>query len=199
MNNFERLPWCTGHSLQLLRGAFKSEVYRFTIASWTSSIFDEELDWLKDLYISCGYPPATVIQWIKGSKEIAFKNQLDWVTKNKVLGEVERIWPLKSEMNPVWQKLNLGMVSKSMHKAAGLICEEEQVAWVDHCWETGLDVAQDYEGLFVQSIWKWLGRLVASQKCPLNFSDKENRHNHSLLGILGQHGKLALAGWSVDQ
>ena len=22
MNNFERLPWCTGHALQLLRGAF---------------------------------------------------------------------------------------------------------------------------------------------------------------------------------
>src|SRR5882757_1663439 len=29
LNNFERLPWCTGHALQLLRGAFKSEVHRF--------------------------------------------------------------------------------------------------------------------------------------------------------------------------
>ena len=77
------------------------------------------------------------------------------------------------------------MVSESMCKAAGLICEEEQVAWVNHCQETGLDVTQDYKGLFVQSIWKWLGRLVASQKRPLNFGDKENRHNHSLLGIQG--------------
>ena len=102
-------------------------------------------------------------------------------------------------MNPVWQKLNLGMVSESMRKAAGLICEEERVAWVNHCREIGLDVAQDYEGLFAQGIWKWLGRLVASQKRPLNFGDKENRHNRSLLGILGKHSKLALAGRSADQ
>ena len=140
-----------------------------------------------------------VIQWIKGSKENAFKNRLDWVTKNNTLGETERIWPLKSEMNLVWQKLNLGMVSESMCKAAGLICEEERVTWVNCCWETSLEVAQDYEGPFVQSIWKWLGRLVTSQKCLLNFSDKENRHNHSLLGIQGLHGKLTLAGQSVDQ
>ena len=174
-------------------------MHRFAIASWSLLIYDEELDWLKDLYISRGYPPATVIQWIKGSKEDAFKNQLDWVTTHNVVGEVERIWPLKSEMNPVWQKLNLGMVSESMRKAAGLICEEEQVAWVDHCREIGLDVTQDYKGPFAHSIWKWLGRLVASQKRLLNFGDKENRHNRSLLGIQGRHGKLALAGQSVDQ
>ena len=91
------------------------------------------------------------------------------------------------------------MVSESMRKAAGLICEEEWVAWLDRCQETGIEVGQDYKGLFAQSIWKWLGRLVASQKHPLNFGNKENRHNRSLLGIQGRHGKLALAGRSVDQ
>ena len=74
LNNFERLPWCTGHSLQLLHGAFKSEVHRFAVTSWSTHIYNKELMWLKDLYISCGYPPATVIQWIKGSKEVVFKN-----------------------------------------------------------------------------------------------------------------------------
>ena len=96
-------------------------------------------------------------------------------------------------------KLNLGMVSESMRKAAGLICEEERVAWLDRCRETGIEVGQDYEGPFAQSIWKWLGRLVTSQKRLLNFGDKENRHNRSLLGIQGRHSKLALAGRSVDQ
>ena len=128
-----------------------------------------------------------------------FKNRLNWVTKNNTLGEVECIWPLKSEMNPVWQNLNLGMVSESMCKAAGLIYEEEWVAWLDRCQETGIEVGQDYEGPFAQSIWKWLGRLVASQKRPLNFGNKENRHNRSLLGIQGRHSMLALVGWSVDQ
>ena len=74
MNNFKRLPWCTGHVLQLLRGAFKSEVHRFSVASWSTHIFNEELVWLKDLYISHGYPLVTVIQWIKSSKEIVYKN-----------------------------------------------------------------------------------------------------------------------------
>ena len=53
--------------------------------------------------------------------------------------------------------------------------------------------------LFEQDIRKWLGRLVASQKCLINFSDKENKHNRALLGIQGWHSKLALAGRSVDQ
>ena len=102
-------------------------------------------------------------------------------------------------MNPVWQKLNLGMVNDAMRRAGALICEEEWVMWVDHCRETGLEVIDSYETLFVDSLRKWFGRLVASQKCLLNFGNKENRHNCSLLGILGQHGKLALAGRSVDQ
>ena len=52
---------------------------------------------------------------------------------------------------------------------------------------------------FEQDIRKWLGRLVASQKRPINFGDKENKHNRALLGIQGRHSKLALAGRSVDQ
>ena len=183
LNNFERLPWCTGHAVQLLCGAFKSEVHRFAVASWSSSIYEEELIWLKDLYISRGYPPATVIQWTKGSKEDAYKNRLDWVTKRNTPSVSERIWPLKSEMNPVWQKLNLGLVSESMRKAASLIVEEERARWDDHCRETGLDPSLG-ELPFAHGIWKWFGRLVASQKRPINFGDKENKHNRTLLGIL---------------
>ena len=173
-------------------------MHRFAVASWSTSIYEEELVWLKDLYISHGYPPETVIRWTKGSKEDAYKNRLDWVTKGNILVESERIWPLKSEMNPVWQKLNLGLVSESMHKAASLIVDEERARWDAHCRETGIDPSLG-ELPFADGIWKWLGRLVASQKRPINFGDKENKHNRSLLGILGRHGKLALAGRSVDQ
>jgi hypothetical protein len=101
-------------------------------------------------------------------------------------------------MNPVWQKLNLGLVSEAMRKAAGLIVEDERIEWEERCWETGADPLID-ELPFACSIWSWLGRLVASQKRLINFGDKENKHNRSLLGILGRHGKLALAGRSVDQ
>jgi len=33
----------------------------------------------------------------------------------------------------------------------------------------------------------------------MNFGDKENKHNRSLLSISGRHSKLALGGRSVDQ
>src|SRR6267378_7998595 len=115
---------------------------------------------MKDLYISRGYPPATVIQWTKGSKEDAWKNRLNWITKHYKLSESDRIWPLKSEMNPVWQKLNLGMVSESMRKAAGLIVEEERADWEARCRETSTD-PNIGDLPFAQSIQSWLGRLVA--------------------------------------
>ena len=184
LNNFERLPWCTGHAIQLLRGAFKSEVHRFAVVSWLTSIYEEELVWLKDLYISRGYPPATVIQWTKGAKEDAWKNRLDWITKGISLSEDDRIWPLKSVMNPVWHKLNLRLVSESMRKAASLIVNEERADWEAHCRETGGDPSIG-DLPFALNIWKWFGRIVASQKRVINFSDKENRHNRSLLCILG--------------
>ena len=139
MNNFERLPWCTGHSLQLLRGAFKSEVHRFAVASWSSHVYSEELVWLKDLYISRGYPPATVMQWIKSSKGDAYKNRLDWTFDSEV-EESARVWPLKSVMNPVWQKLNLGMVSEAMRLKAEDIANVEDQEYQHACLAVGVSL-----------------------------------------------------------
>ena len=121
-----------------------------------------------------------------------------WVTSKNDTGESECIWPLKSEMNPVWQKLNLGMVSEAMRRSAETICEEER-ADVGALFRKEFGVAYTGDYTFADSIWKWFGRLVASQKRPLNFGDKENKHNRALLCILGRHSKLALAGRSVDQ
>ena len=197
LNNFERLPWCTGHALQPLRGAFKSEVYRFTVASWSSHIYNEELVWLKDLYISRGYPLATVMSWIQGSKEIAYKNRLDWTFDDE--SEVsERIWPLKSVMNLVWQKVNLGMVSEAMHSRSAALIKEDWQEKVNYYCSHGEEIPYS-DTPFAQDIRNWFGRLVASQKCLLNLGDKENKHNCALLGILEKHSKLALAGRSVDQ
>jgi len=198
LNNFERLPWCTGHSLQLLRGAFKSEVHRFAVSSWSSHIYNEELVWLKDLYILHGYPLATVIQWIKGSKEIAYKNHLDWTREEDLTGS-ECIWPLKSSMNAVWQKLNLGMVSESMRTACTVICDEERVSVNDMARRNPGWVLKPDNYPFTHKVWKWFSWLVASMKCLMNFGNKANKHNQSLLGIQGRHAKLALAGRSFDQ
>ena len=101
--------------------------------------------------------------------------------------------------NPVWQKLNLGMVSESMRSEALVLCEEERDAWVTRCRETDMLENSGVDLPFANDIWNWFGRLVASQKHPMNFGDKENKHNRALLHISGRHSKLALAGRSVDQ
>ena len=101
-------------------------------------------------------------------------------------------------MNPVWQKMNLGQVSESMRRTAASICEEER-ALIDNRFREEFGSVYEGDYPFADSIWNWFGRLVASQKRPLNFGDKENKHNRSLLGVLGRHSKLALAGRSVDQ
>jgi hypothetical protein len=190
LNNFERLPWCTGHSLQLLRAAFKSEMHRFAVSSWSISIYNEELDWLKDLYISRGYPPVTVVAWIKKFKDNAYKNRLDVEFSTE---KEASVWPLKSVMNPVWLKLNLGMVSESMLEAAR--------PHFDGSTDVSLLGGEDRRsfGRFHWSFDKWFHRLVASQKRPMNMGDKENKHNRDLLEIQGKHSKFALGGRSVDQ
>jgi hypothetical protein len=180
-NNFERLPWCTGHALQMLRAAFKSEVHRFAVASCNTSIYKVELDWLKDLYISRGYPPETVIAWINKFKVTAYKNRLDGTLDSEE--GTDRLWPLKSVMNPVWQKLSLKDVSESMRKAAQPFIDEEQKEGDDH-------------HPFTDRFQYWFRRLVASQKRPNNMGDKENKHNRELLGIKAEHSKLRLTEMS---
>jgi hypothetical protein len=187
-NNFERLPWCTGHSLQLLRAAFKSEIHRFAVASYCTAVYKQELDWLKDLYISRGYPPATVMAWIKKFKDSAYKTRLDWTFTSEEEGDLA-VWPLKSTMNPVWTKLSLHDVTESMRKAA----QPFMLA------EANADEDPDGELSFSHRFNYWFKRMVASQKRPFNMGDKENKHNRGLLGIQTVHSKFSVAGRSALQ
>jgi len=145
-----------------------------------------------------------IVQWINSSKEDVLKKRLNW--KWPSFGEVEseRVWPMKSVMNPVWQKLSLGMVSNTMRSAAMQILVEEEKealeAWHEHIEEYGTPgFERDTGSSFAERFENWIGRLVASLKRPLNFGDKENKHNKSLLHIQSRHAKIALAGRSVDQ
>ncbi len=185
-NNFERLPWCTGHSLQLLRAAFKSEVHRFAVASYSTLIYYEELDWLKDLYISRGYPPATVMAWIKKFKDSAYKTRLDWTFTSEEDGDIA-VWPLKSTMNPVWTKLSLHDTTEAMRKAAQPFMLKE--AKED----------DDDDLPFSHKFNYWFKRMVASQKRTINFGDKENKHNRELLGIQTVNSKFSVAGRTALQ
>jgi len=164
---------------------------------WSSHVYSEELVWLKDLYILHGYPLATVMQWIQSSKVDVYKNRLDWMATQKA-AESECIWPLKSSMNLVWQKLNLGLVSESMCRTVVHFITDEDTEYKVLCAHEGLDPL-DHLSEFALCFQNWFRRLVGSQKRPINFGDKENKHNWSLLGIQERHAKLALTGRSFNQ
>ena len=92
------------------------------------------------------------------------------------------------------------MVSEAMRLKALQIIEDERVEYAHHIIETysvGMYIPDEMP--FADDFRMWFGRLVASQKRAINFGDKENKHNRTLLGIQERHSKIALAGRSVDQ
>ncbi|KAG8806827.1 hypothetical protein FRC17_004774 [Serendipita sp. 399] len=162
-NNFERLPFISGHADALLKAAFKSEIYRMATLSWDEQTYANELVWLTDLYSKRGYPPAVLKGWIKETKTKAYKRRLK-VNENEtpVLNHTDGtvgVWPLKSIMNPVWEYLSMSKISTRMHDT-----------WMAH----------RYSSEMVPYFEK---RLLAALKRPENLGDVSNRHNKKVLGI----------------
>ena len=166
LNNFERLPWSTGHSDKILKAAFGSEVHRLAVLSYTPQIYNEELSWLKDLYISRGYPPLVVKKWCKKAHDNAYKNRLDW--KPSEASEGGGVWPLRSTMNPVWDMLDFSSLS-------------EEIA------NYGLKVGQS-----PLEIAFWRKRIVKALKRPVNLGDRENLFNRKMCQLTKEDTKMPL-------
>ena len=172
LNNFERLPWCTGHSDKILKAAFNSEVHRLAVLSYTRQIYSEELSWLKDLYISRGYPPAVVKKWCKKAHDNAYQNRLEW--KPSEASEGGGVWPLRSTMNPVWDTLDLSSIG-------------EEIA------DYGLRIGESS-----QAIGKWRKRIVKALKRPMNMGDRENIYNRKLCALTKEDTKINLGLQVLD-
>jgi len=167
LNNFERLPWCTGHSSKILKAAFKSEVHRLAVLSYTPQIYSEELSWLKDLYISRGYPPAVVKKWCTKAHDYAYKNRLDWKPSEALEGG--SVWPLRSTMNPVWEMLDFSSITEDI---------------VSYGLKTGQSSSE---------IAKWRKRIVKALKRPQNMGDRENMYNRKLCQLTKEDTKIDLS------
>jgi hypothetical protein len=166
LNNFERLPWCTGHSEKILKGAFGSEVHRLAVLSYTPQIYSEELSWLKDLYISRGYPPLVIKKWCKKAHDNAYQNRLEW--KPQEDPEVGGVWPLRSTMNPAWDMLDFSTLSEE-------ICNY------------GLKVGESAPRIKI-----WRKRIVKALKRPQNMGDRENKYNRKLCGLSKEDTQITL-------
>jgi hypothetical protein len=168
-NNFERLPWITGHSEKILKAAFKSEVYRMATNSYCSSVFDEEMDWISKLYVNRGYPPKIILSWIKRFKATAFARRLQIRASSDSKEEDEGVWVLKGEMNPAWENVVLSTVSDAMIES-----------WLN-------------SGLDADAVKLVNRRLVSSLKRPQNLGDMSNAHNRKVLKIKKDTELLTIA------
>ncbi len=157
-NNFERLPYITGHPDSMLKAAFKSEVYRMAVLSCNVDRYAVELTWLGELYYSRGYPAKVILGWIKRFKREAWSNRLK--SASRVDEPQTKIWPLKSVMNPVWEDIVLSRVTDEMYstmqRAVRCTIPDEVIS-------------------------TWMRRLVASQSKPTNLGDIANAHNRRIL------------------
>ena len=154
--------------MKILKAAFGSEVHRLAVLSYTPQIYAEELLWLKDLYISRGYPPAVVIKWCKKAHDNAYKNRLEW-KPSSVKEEGSRIWPLRSTMNPVWDMLDFSSLS------------DEIVNYGLRTGQSPLEIAF------------WRKRIVKALKRPINMGDKENLYNRKLCLLTKEDTKISLS------
>jgi len=158
-NNFERLPYITGHPLRMLKAAFKSEVYRIAVLSSTPEIYARELLWLEQLYLSRSYPEKVIYGWCKRFRAQAYSNRL--ILSSRV--EIDKpeefgVWPLKSLINPVWDSV---VVSK-VHDAF-------------------IDTLALHMQLNPGIVEGFSRRMVASLRRPVNLGDVANAHNKSVI------------------
>lgn len=168
MNNFERLPYITGHSEKMLKAAFKSEVYRIAVLSCDEETFESELTWLRELYFSRGYPAKVVLGWTTRFKADAWSCRLRFrkgsaLVDSETAGIVQNtlttaIWPLKSDINPVWENLVLAKVIEEMREPLDDYFDADKVD-------------------------RFIKRLVASQSRPRNLGDAANSLNKTILNI----------------
>jgi hypothetical protein len=161
MNSFERLPYITGHPEQMLKAAFKSEVYRIAVLSSTESIFDDELLFLQELYFNRAYPAKVVLGWTKRFRSDAWSHRLTWAKKPEITSGTSNdgpgLWPLKSLMNPVWAVVSLPRIYDIIY---------------EHLQQEGRDA---------QFLEQFMRRIVASQARPSNLGDIANGHNRRVL------------------
>jgi hypothetical protein len=144
------------------------------MSSCTSKIYSDEISLLRDLYTLRSYPLQVIAQWTKSFTGDAYKNHLQWDLSSNDDQDDDGIWPLKSTMNPVWQKLKFASFSKVL---------------VDHMLSAGLPEGQ---------VHYWSKHIITSLKHPFNMGDKENKFNRHMCSIMKQDTLLKINGRTLD-
>lgn len=102
-NHMERIPWISGHPLDVKRGTFIGEMSRLATLS---SLFPSYLDSVRELvalYVKRGYPQDLVANWVKKHLKERWEKRLSEKDETRTESDV---LVLKSQYNTAWNYFN---------------------------------------------------------------------------------------------
>jgi len=100
-NHQERIPWISGHPLDVKRGTFLGEMSRLAVLSSKHDHYIEALTGLVSLYIHRGYPPDLVRNWLTSNMQVRWEKRL----LNPPQTDAGTL-VLKTEYNLAWNYFN---------------------------------------------------------------------------------------------
>lgn len=102
LNLRQRIPWASGHPLDVKRGTFTGEMSRLATLCTRRQEYREAVLDLAHLYIDRGYPIKLINKWIKLNLEIRWANRLRDPEER-----ASSVFVLKSHFNPLWDSFNI--------------------------------------------------------------------------------------------
>jgi hypothetical protein len=93
----QRIPWVSGHPIDVKRGTFYGEMSRLATLSSNYDDYLEALEWLVTIYEGRGYDTALLLSWKKNKLKERWDNRLSLPEQ-----ETGTVLVLKTEFNTAW-------------------------------------------------------------------------------------------------
>jgi len=104
MSHRERIPWSSGHPLDVKRGTFSSEISRLATLCSEKPVYLNQCNEAVNLYIGRAYPSALVTSWLKVQQEKRWELRI----ADKTAEEPTRtFFTLKTYFNEAWKGFNV--------------------------------------------------------------------------------------------
>jgi hypothetical protein len=106
MSHRERIPWDSGHPLDVKKGTFASEISRLATLCSNQDDYLNHCKEAVDLYIGRGYPPVLVSSWLKSQKEKRWEDRVKISPRLSDNGG-SNLFTLKTYFNEAWKYVNI--------------------------------------------------------------------------------------------
>ena len=107
----ERIPWDSGHPLDVKKGTFSSEISRLAMLCSTYGDYINFCEEAVSLYIGRGYPPALVSSWLKSQQKKRWEDRITVKSTDPDDGG-SSLFSMKTYFNEAWKYVNVYEMEK---------------------------------------------------------------------------------------